>query len=360
MRERRPASHWVLVLSAVVAVAACAGASRAAPIPGEPFVVASGPRDSVLPDAGGSIIIWNELARLGGPVPGETNDVLGYNVDTGQPFVVGAGPGFEYPGSTDGRSVAWGDLGADGFFVRPVAGGPARHFPLALSPRVAGDFVAYIGGTTSETARLELASLSGGPVPQLPDRRAVNASHDLSDRYLVWEDVPDPNDASRRTIQALDLRDGRTIAVSSGERMATDPAVSDRWAVWMEQGGVWARDLQGGGAPFRVSSPTATASLPDVSGSIAVWGEVQPGRTDGDVYGMDLLTGARFPIAADVGLAQGTPTISGRLVAWAQQAPAGDIDIYAVIIPEPGAGCGCLLAGAALLRRRRHAQGGRF
>jgi hypothetical protein len=199
---------------------------------------------------------------------------------------------------------------------------------------------------------IELASLSGGPVPQLPDRPGSQTSHDISDRYLVWEDVANPSDSTRRTIQAFDLREDRTIAVTSGDRMATDPAVSDRWVVWVEQQGVWARDL-GGGAAFRVSSPTAAASLPDVSGSIAVWTEVQPGRTDGDVFGMDLSTGARFPIAAEVGVPQGSPTISGPLVAWVQRGTTGENAIYAMIIPEPGTGCVCLVAGVSLLRRRR-------
>lgn len=120
---------------------------------------------------------------------------------------------------------------------------------------------------------------------------------------------------------------------------------------------MWARNLDGGGDPFRVSSPAATASLPDVSGSVAVWTEVLPGRSDGDVFGMDLLTGTRFPVAADVGVVQGVPTISGPLVAWIQGQPNGEYAIYAVIIPEPGAGCAGLLAGAALLRRRRDARG---
>lgn len=221
MGDRRSTHHQSLVLSAVVAVAAWGSPSAAAPIPGERFVVASGPHDKYGPTAGGSIVIWQEIPGLG--VPGRSADVLGYDVATGQPFVVGAGPGDEYPGGTDGRTIAWGDLSADGFFVRPVTGGPARHFPLAVSPRVAGDLVAY-GVGPGDTMRVELASLSGAPVRQPPDRPGRQSSHDLSDRYLAWED--DPGDSTRRTVRAFDLRDGRSVVVSSGNQPASAPAVS--------------------------------------------------------------------------------------------------------------------------------------
>ena len=167
MGVERSARHPILILSAVVTVAAWGGSSGAAPVAGQRFLVTSGPREKGNPTAGGSIIMWNEFGTPG--VPGDSGDVLGYNVETGQPFVVAAGPGHQYIGGTDGRTLAWGDLSADGFYVRAVAGGPARHFPLATSPRVAGDLVAY-GAGPGDAMRVALASLSGGPVRQVPAR----------------------------------------------------------------------------------------------------------------------------------------------------------------------------------------------
>ncbi|MBE0476949.1 MAG: Ig-like domain-containing protein [Coriobacteriia bacterium] len=142
--------------------------------------------------------------------------------------------------------------------------------------------------------------------------------------------------AGSADVYLYDAWAGDTRVISGAADNQVSPSVSSRWVVWEDHRTtyspqIWAHDLDTGSS-FRVDSGyNVPKRRPRVAGDIVVWQDWagQPaGRFDSDVKAYDLAAG-RFIAVADSTRNEVVPETDGRWIVWAEEGPAGDLDIRA-------------------------------
>jgi len=139
---------------------------------------------------------------------------------------------------------------------------------------------------------------------------------------VVWEDSR--NDETDGTdIYAFNLGAESKVAGGPGEQ--DQPAISNQYIVWIDEGRLRAKDLSSG-AVFPVTNGTATKADPAVCGSVAVWIDT---ANNSDVYAKQLPDGPEIAVATSPAVEAYPACDAGRVVYM--HAPIGgsaDIRLY--------------------------------
>jgi TolB protein len=110
---------------------------------------------------------------------------------------------------------------------------------------------------------------------------------------VAWEDERNGNDAD---VYARDMTSspGPETLIAGGPGDQVQPAVSDQYIVWVDNGAIRSQARSGGNA-FNVATGGGDRFDPDVCGTLVVWTDTRNGNPD--IYGRDLAGGQEFPIA---------------------------------------------------------------
>jgi beta propeller repeat protein len=166
---------------------------------------------------------------------------------------------------------------------------------------------------------------------------------------VVWRDKRTGN----FDLYAMDLQTAQQRTLVDEPHSQVEQAVSENYLVWKDwrhsqSGGlpeygnadIYAMDLRTG-QEFAVCTASYDQSGPGVDGNIIVWADKRryvPGLTStliSDIYGYDTATGQEFLIAAaQDGVPQTSPAISGNIVVWRDGHNGGDIMGYDISTGE--------------------------
>lgn len=140
------------------------------------------------------------------------------------------------------------------------------------------------------------------------------ATHGLT---VVWEDSR--NEATQGTdVFMYDIYSATEKLVAGGNGDQAQPAVSDRYIVWIDGGRLRATD-RASGAVFNVTPGAATQTDPVLCGSVVVWTDSRNGTPD--VYARDLAGGPEIAVAASSAV-EAYPACDGGRVVY-MRAPTG-------------------------------------
>jgi beta propeller repeat protein len=113
------------------------------------------------------------------------------------------------------------------------------------------------------------------------------------------------------------------VAAKAGEQ--DQPAISDQYIVWIDEGRLMARSLAGG-QPFTVVNGPATHTDPAVCGSVVVWSDT---ANNSDVYAKQLPSGSVIPVATSSAVEAYPACDAGRVVyMYAPVGGGADIRLY--------------------------------
>src|SRR6266498_238360 len=129
---------------------------------------------------------------------------------------------------------------------------------------------------------------------------------------VAWEDYRNVDAGAGSDVYARDMTStpGPETLIAGGNGDQGQPAVSDRYIVWVDNSAIRARPCSGGNV-INFATGNGDKLDPAVCGSLVVW---QAWQTTGiDILGVDLSTGTPFTVTNDSG---NQTDISGTLVAW--------------------------------------------
>jgi hypothetical protein len=158
------------------------------------------------------------------------------------------------------------------------------------------------------------------------ERIDPNASDQLAPSFngddVVWEDSR--NDETQGTdIYRFTYSTGTESLVAGGAGEQDQPAISDQYVVWIDQGRLMAKPLSGGSS-FNVVNGGATQTDPYVCGSLVVWSDT---GNNSDVYAKQLPSGPVIPVATS-GAVEAYPACdAGRIVYMYSPLSTGSADI---------------------------------
>jgi beta propeller repeat protein len=160
----------------------------------------------------------------------------------------------------------------------------------------------------------------GRPLPSDFDQ----VSPAIHGENIVWEDSrneePDGTDIYMYNTGTLIEQ---KVAGGPGEQ--DQPAISDRYVVWIDEGRLKAKDLSSG-AVFSVTNGSGTQVDPAVCGSVVVWSDT---ADNSDVYAKDLLGGSVIAVATSAAVEAYPACDAGRVVyMYAPLGGVGDIHLY--------------------------------
>jgi hypothetical protein len=139
---------------------------------------------------------------------------------------------------------------------------------------------------------------------------------------VAWEDSRN-EETDGTDIYAFNLGAESKVAGGPGEQ--DQPAISNQYIVWIDEGRLRAKDLSSG-AVFPVTNGTATKADPAVCGSVAVW--IDTGNNT-DVYAKQLPDGPEIPVATSPAVEAYPACDAGRVVyMYAPLGAASDIRRY--------------------------------
>jgi TolB protein len=195
-----------------------------------------------------------------------------------------------------------------------------------LVPAVNGTLVAWEDYRNADTDGSDVyardMTSSPGPETLIAGGTGDQGQPAVSDQYIVWVD--------NGAIRAQSRSGGNIINVATGNGDKFDPAVCGSLVVWtdMRNGNadIFGRDLAGGNE-FPIATSLATEAYPDCDGSRVVY--MSTGATTfGDISMFDRTTGATTVVSAQPWI-EWQPAISGNRVVWQAWQAAG-IDIFGV------------------------------
>jgi TolB protein len=198
-----------------------------------------------------------------------------------------------------------------------------------VSPAIHGSSVVWEDSRNDETDGTDVVMYDAGTGTEtlVAGGRFDQAEPAVSDRYVVWID--------RGRLRAMDRSNGSMFWVATGTTQ-TDPALCGSVVTWTDSRNstpdVYARDLAGG-SEIALASTSAVEAYPACDNRRVVYMEApsNPGQSSSiRLYNLD--TGQRS-LVSDTQWNEWRPAISGDRVVWQEwpnQPPPGD--------PEPVAG----------------------
>lgn len=144
----------------------------------------------------------------------------------------------------------------------------------------------------------------------------------INGTMVAWEDYRNGNDAD---VYARNMTSppGNETLIAGGNGDQVQPAVSDQYFVWVDNGAIRAQSRSGGNA-FNVATGGGDRFDPAVCGSLVVWTDTRNGNPD--IYGRDLAGGQEFPIATSPA-AEAYPACDGNRVVYMSTGATTGADI---------------------------------
>jgi beta propeller repeat protein len=126
---------------------------------------------------------------------------------------------------------------------------------------------------------------------------------------VVWEDSRNA-ETNGTDIYMFNYSSGTETKVAGGNGEQEQPAISNQYIVWIDEGKLMARGVSGGTA-FAVTNGSATQTDPYVCGSLVVWSDT---ANNSDVYAKQLPTGPVVPVATSDAVEAYPACDAGRIV----------------------------------------------
>jgi beta propeller repeat protein len=147
----------------------------------------------------------------------------------------------------------------------------------------------------------------------------------INGTMVAWEDGRNGTDAD---VYARNMTStpGPETLIAGGNGDQVQPAVSDQYFVWVDNGAIRAHSRSGGNA-FNVATGAGDRFDPAVCGSLVVWTDTRNGNPD--IYGRDLAGGQEFPIATTPAT-EAYPDCDGNRVVYMSTGATtfGDISMF--------------------------------
>jgi beta propeller repeat protein len=158
---------------------------------------------------------------------------------------------------------------------------------------------------TAAAISLIASGCVGRPLPSDFDQ----VSPAIHGENLVWEDSRnDETDGTDIYMYNTGTLIEEKVAGGPGEQ--DQPAISDRYVVWIDEGRLRAKDLSSG-AVFSVTNGSGTQVDPAVCGSVVVWSDT---ANNSDVYAKDLAGGPTIAVATSAAVEAYPACDAGRVV----------------------------------------------
>jgi beta propeller repeat protein len=165
-------------------------------------------------------------------------------------------------------------------------------------------------------------------------------------RFVVWREWISANHLG---IFAQDLLTGQSMQLAN---TGPDPAIDQGVVAYAVSSGIAVRNLLTGQSSVITGAPPFSLAI---SGNLIAYSTRAPGKSDYDLFGVNLLTGHKFLISDAPGN-QIWPDVHGDFVVWSDDR-SGDYDVYGAFVPEPAAltlaGLGAILLPVARRRLAR-------
>jgi beta propeller repeat protein len=171
------------------------------------------------------------------------------------------------------------------------------------------------------TAAAAVLSATGCAAERLSPNEFDQVSPSFNGDDVVWEDSRN-NETSGTDIFRFNYGTATESLVAGGAGEQDQPAISDQYVVWIDQGRLMAKALSGG-SPFPVASGSPTHTDPAVCGSLVVWSDA---GNNSDVYAKQLPGGAVIPVATSPGV-EAYPDCDGQRVVYMYAPLNGPSDI---------------------------------
>ena len=132
----------------------------------------------------------------------------------------------------------------------------------------------------------------------------------ISGTAIAWEDSR--NDATAGTdVYMYDVADSSQRKIAGGNGEQSQPAISDGYIVWIDQGRLRALN-RSTNLVFNVTTGAATQSDPALCGSIVTWTDTRNGSSD--VYARNLAGGSEIGVATSQAVEAYPACDAGRIV----------------------------------------------
>jgi beta propeller repeat protein len=139
---------------------------------------------------------------------------------------------------------------------------------------------------------------------------------------LVWEDSRNDPAGNGTDIYRYNVSTNTESPVATGNGEQDQPAISDQYIVWIDQGRLMAESLSGG-QPFNVVNGPATQTDPAICGSVVVWSDT---GNNSDVFAKQLPSGPVIPVATSSEV-EAYPACDAGRVAYTYAPAVGSADI---------------------------------
>jgi beta propeller repeat protein len=144
---------------------------------------------------------------------------------------------------------------------------------------------------------------------------------------VVWEDTRDADSKGFGTdIYMYNIGTLLETPVATGTAEQQQPAISDKYVAWIENGRLMAKSLSGGAA-FNVVNGSATQTDPAVCGSVVTWSDT---GNNSDVYARDLsgsLGGGAVIHVATTSAVEAYPACDNGRVVYMYSPVGGQADV---------------------------------
>lgn len=314
----------VLGTAAIVPFAHAAGPTASAR-----FLVAGGAGDQIAPSLSGNTLVYTSCVDPANPCK-----VMAEDLSTKQSYAIasanfGLYARFEPGANTDGVSVAWTDeQGVHVASLVDYSTSIASSVPGKQSEvNVSGNIVVW-SDNRGKNSLIYMYDMSTGKETRISDGPGDQRSPVTNGKVIAWEAFQ-PANPHNGMAPLFDVF-GYDIATKTQFLISKDSYEAVMSGNTVILGGSSAYDLSTR-KPFSLGKNVNIGRAASISGNIIVWEEPQnpneemgPGFTD--IYGYDLSSKQKFPIAVGANEWHERPVVSGNLVVWQQRAaPGGDM-----------------------------------
>ena len=180
-----------------------------------------------------------------------------------------------------------------------------------VAPAVNGDNVVWEDSRSAETQGTDIWSFNVGTLNEslVAGGAGEQDQPAISDRYIVWIDDG--------RLRAKDLSSGQVFSVTTGPATQTDPAVCGSVVVWSDTANnsdVYAKNLAGG-SQIAVATSSAVEAYPACDAGRVVYSKAPIGGGASSIQLYDIGTGQTQPVSQE-DWNEWRPAISGNRVVW--------------------------------------------